>query len=471
MTITKVIKDLIETNTYNQIVSNIGNTQPVTIGSVVFANVTFANTSNTSIPTTGGYLKVFGTNFQANSNVTFDNTISSNVTFISSNEIRVTTPSLKTGTYSLFLYNPDGSNAIKYKFITVQGDNNFGYTLGGVSTSPTVLSSVERVNFSNDTNNTDTRGNLDVGAALNSSTRNNQHGYLFSGYYGNSGNPTPTADGSVKRITFNNDTSVGLARSSSISGATGSNVQNPTYSWHAGATPFGGGAAGVSSIYRFLFSSDTSAATLRTNMSIGRTSLSSVSDNSNYGWFAGGSIAISFTNTSSPPTTYTNTLYSVIDRLDFNSDTNVAIVRGSLSTNRASFSSTYNSNYGWFAAGLLTYGYAGTPTFHNFTSSSSIQRLNFSNDVSTTLTRGNSFNNSHYSSFGDENYGWYAGGFNLTPGQISNSSQFLLSSSFDSSTTTTIVRLIYATDTTAAASRSSLSVIRRGQSGISGLVT
>jgi hypothetical protein len=59
MTITKVIKDLIETNTYNEIVSNIGNTQPVTINSIVFANTTFVNTSNTSMLTTGGYFKLY----------------------------------------------------------------------------------------------------------------------------------------------------------------------------------------------------------------------------------------------------------------------------------------------------------------------------------------------------------------------------------------------------------------------------
>ena len=58
--ITKVIKDLIEVNTYAEITANVGNTEPVTVDSIVYADQTWANTSNTSVTSAGGYIKLYG---------------------------------------------------------------------------------------------------------------------------------------------------------------------------------------------------------------------------------------------------------------------------------------------------------------------------------------------------------------------------------------------------------------------------
>ena len=468
MTITKVIKDLIEPNTYNQLISNIGNTQPVTINSLVYANVTFSNTSNTSVPTTGGYLKIFGTNFQANSNVFFNNTLSSNVSFVSNSELRIVTPSLTTGTYSLFLYNPDGSNAVKYKSLTVQGDFNYGYALGGAGTSG--LSSVERVDFANDTSNTDGRGNLNTVYTTGSSTRNNLHGYVLGGTANNT-----TTFSSIKRITFNNDTTTAITRSdiSVLSNYFGGTVENSSYAWTGGTGSNAGGTAGTgtSSVSRYDFLNDTNAATLRTNLTIARTNLASVSNLNNFGWFAGGSNMMPYFQFTSPPQSYTVTTYSTIDRIDYNSDTNTALVRGSLNTARAAMSATRNSNYGWFCSGFTTFSFASSPTYSYAPgTSSTIQRMSFSNDVATTLSRANGDVISHYSSFGNEDFGWFAGGI-LNSGPNPSTSNIIYGSFFDSISRTNITRLTYVTDTTAVATRSNFSVFRRGHSGISGLVT
>jgi hypothetical protein len=100
--ITRVIKDLIEANTYAEITANVGNTEPVTVDSIVYTDQTWANTSNTFVTSAGGYIKLYGKGFETNANVLFGSTVST-ANVQSATEIRVNVPALSTGTYTMFL--------------------------------------------------------------------------------------------------------------------------------------------------------------------------------------------------------------------------------------------------------------------------------------------------------------------------------------------------------------------------------
>jgi hypothetical protein len=487
MTITKVIKDLIETNTYNEIVSNIGNTQPVTINSIVFANTTFANTSNTSMLTMGGYFKLYGNNYQSGANVYLDRYLASNTQFISSNELRVTFSTIPPKTYSLFLYNPNGSNAIKYNSFLVQGNNTVGYVVAGTfgGSTPTSgginYSSVEKITFSNDTAVADIRANLPAIRAAASGLNTNQYGYVMAGRANTGYGPGVTAYTNGLRIEFNNDTTAPLNRSD-IFGSPftfGTSTQTSTFGYLAGGigAPIG---FSVSTILRYTFSSDTNQAGFRLNLETGRANFSGSAETSDFGWFFGGYSGSLFSTTVGAPGN-TDT-YSLVSRMSFSSDTNTTIVRGPVGINSASGSSTQNQSYAWIGGGFSAHSYLnpGTPLPQFImTAVSSIIRYDFSNDTSAGVTRfpsTTSMSASWGSTTHDNDYGWFMGG---TP--TGNNGPFPLPAPapvnlFDTTTnlaaSSLVTRLTFANDTSAASSaRGNLNQNRRNATGINGINT
>jgi hypothetical protein len=193
---------------------------------------------------------------------------------------------------------------------------------------------------------------------------------------------------SIERINFSNDSATAIARSSlfannSAHAATG----NSNYGW------FGGGSPGAATVDRIDFSNDSSTASVRGALSLARYSLAATG-NSNYGWFGGGNIS-------------TSSSYSTIDRIDFSNDSAVTSVRSPLNSERRSLAATGNSNYGWFGGGYGPQGIVDTK--------SSLDRIDFSNDLTITSTRG-SMSSARYrfAATGNSNFGWFGGG--VAPG-------------------------------------------------------
>ena len=79
------------------------------------------------------------------------------------------------------------------------GNNDFGYFSGGQT--PSHVSTVDRVDYSNDTADAVEKGPLSSTATLGSATGNSSFGYVF-GYYG----------GTSQRINYNNDTATALVK-------------------------------------------------------------------------------------------------------------------------------------------------------------------------------------------------------------------------------------------------------------------
>jgi len=481
--ITRVIKDLIEANTYAEITANVGNTQPVTINSIVYADQTWANTSNTSVTSAGGYIKLYGIGFETNANVLFGSTVST-ANVQSANEVRVNVPALSTGTYTMFLYNPSGSNAIKYKSIPVQGDYNYGWFIGGMggSSGTSILSSVERIQFSNDTVNTDIRGSLPFVLVFSSVGGTKDNAYTFGGSNSAAaalGPSTTNFNTGVHRLTYANDETSLLYRAG-ISPATQRwrvTTSSKNYAYTSGgffetsATPLNSSPPAVSNTDRLNFSNDSQALTARGPLSLARMKFSSTS-NDTYGWYIGGSSGAYFYTNSPSVIPYSSTLHSLVDRLNFNSDTTTAVVRGPLTQSKSFSTSTKNIDYAWISGGFSSYSYTGHPgagsTSHNFGLSSNIQRMTFSSDNLQMVVRVPTSSPIAQAGAGDENYGWFTGGL-PNVGTITNGVENNMSNYAPVISTTT--RLDYSSDTTAAGNRNTFFQARKFHTGISGVVS
>ena len=136
--------------------------------------------------------------------------------------------------------------------------------------------------------------------------------------------------------------------------------------------------------------------------------------NSNYAWFGGG-------NAFFIPTPY----YSIVDRINFSNDLTTISQRNPLLQSRFNLAATENSNYGWFGGGFTP----GVPTDNR------VDRIDFANDSATSSIRGPLFQGRQYlAATGNSNYGWFGGGFAPSvPGSVSTVNRIDFSN--DSSTT------------------------------------
>jgi len=122
--ITRVIKDLIDANTIATIQEEIANgTATVGITNVIYTDENYANTANTTLATTGGHIKILGYGFEPNLGVEIANSALEskdvNTYYVSFKECRAEIPSISVGTYSVFVYNTDGKNAVSFNSINV----------------------------------------------------------------------------------------------------------------------------------------------------------------------------------------------------------------------------------------------------------------------------------------------------------------------------------------------------------------
>jgi hypothetical protein len=100
----------------------------------------------------------------------------------------------------------------------------------------------------------------------------------------------------------------------------------------------------------------------------------------------------------------TPSVSSDVERIDFSNDLTKSLTRGSLTLSREDFDGTSNNNFGWFIAG----NQPGTTSI--------IDRITFSSDLSTASPRGN-YGSTKYShrSIGNLNYGWGTAGLPAFP--------------------------------------------------------
>ena len=284
--------------------------------------------------------------------------------------------------------------AYKLKRLEVMStDDTHGWFGGG---TPGPVSTVDRIDFSNDTGTANTRGPLSQEKYSLAATGNSNYGW-FGG-----GQPGPGVLSRVDRIDFSNDSSTAsprgpLSSARSSPAATSGQAKGPAiklqkagnYGWFGGGQIPSPGVA-VLTVDRINFSNDLSTASPRSTFSFIR-SYTGATGNSNYGWWAGGKAY---------PANSSATNYSIVARIDFSNDINATVTRGSLSDTRFGLAGTGNSNYGWFGKG------AKDPN-----TLTTVDRINFSNDLTTASVRGG-LNQILYfvAATGNSNYGWWAGG-------------------------------------------------------------
>ena len=281
--------------------------------------------------------------------------------------------------------------------VAAAGNSDFGYWNGGSHGSR-----VGRLDYANDSVNAVFRGNTAFTGVKRAGTGSGSFGY-FTG-----GDPSPQTT-IIDRVDYSNDTSIstkgnlslGKYYHAGVSAQENGLAANPipatrTETGYAPAgTDFGYWAGGqnpyVSSIIQRLdFSNDTGTMSGRTNLSHPKfTAAGSVSSTS-FGYFVGG---------------YGPAYQSGIDRLDYSNDTATATPTGTITNPTQSQGSAGTNSYGYIAGGIKSPGYSYL---------SSVERLDYSSDSSTTSKGPLNVPKLGLAGMGNSSYGWFAGG--VTPG-------------------------------------------------------
>jgi hypothetical protein len=278
----------------------------------------------------------------------------------------------------------------------------YGWMAGGIVLPFAALSSVQRIDFANDSPTAaSARGPLSS-PLFECAGANNQ----FLGWVMGGGNFPATS--LVQRIDFSNDLAAVSIRGNMAENKYGhggvSNYVKTTpifnvtqYSKGAstvgtGAGTFGwfvGGSPLSTNVSRIDFNNDTATGINRGSITAGRTQFAGASSNANYGWFVGGYF---FT----PPAT--STVFSRVDRIDYANDNSTALTRADIPIAARSGAGCGNTNFGWLAV--------GSPSISN------IYRINYSNDLTSPLTRGLiSYFAQYRGAVSSQNFGYWSGGF------------------------------------------------------------
>ena len=194
---------------------------------------------------------------------------------------------------------------------------------GGVS-----LSTVDRLTISTDTDTASVRGPLSAASQYIAATGNASYGWWAGRLPANS---------NVDRITFNNDSVAASIRgpiTASVYGLAAVTSQTASY--------FAGGYKRTT-VDRITLSNDTVAATIVGSLPTpGSQNSAGVSDSTSYGWMTAG--------------INSGVVYSTLVRITYASDTTTASSRGTLSVGRYSFAASFNTSYGWYGGGTTIPG-------------------------------------------------------------------------------------------------------------------
>jgi hypothetical protein len=357
------------------------------------------------------------------------------------------------------------------------GNSNFGYFGGGSVPGSPIISSIRRIDYSNDLVNASVRSNLSIlrsGLDKMSATGNSNFGYFVGGQI------SGLSFSTIERLDYSNDTtnsivrgptpinthSTGATSSHSFGGSPNSSfASNFTFPTVPNAGYFGGGTDGtnnLATIDKVDYANDTATASVRSSLSSAKNSISAIG-NSNFGYFAGGI---------SPGLT-------TVDRLEYSSDTQNTSTRTNLQTTLTQSTAVGNESFGYFSGAntqiqKIDYSNDSTSIVGNIDDTrqlnaststrnfgyfsagdipevSIIQRINFSNDTANALFRTNhAFNRRQHGGVGNETYGYFGGG--------------VIAGGFS----TLVERLDYSNDTTQPNIRGPLSLPRRGYLGATG---
>jgi len=284
---------------------------------------------------------------------------------------------------------------------------NYGYFAGGYA-PPNRVSTVDRIDYSNDTPAAVEKGPLSVGRQLVTGTGNVSYGYFAGG-----SNPAfPGATSIVDRFDYSNDTATTPTKGPlSLAKYTMGGAGNASYGWFGGGNTGSPAWTNLTTVDRVDYSNDTATAAVRGPLSDGRRNLAATG-NTSYGYFGGG----------------TPSVVSTVDRIDYSSDTGTTPTKGPLSSARYYLAATGNASYGYFSGG------SPSPI------SSIVDRIDYGNDTATAAEKGPlaSARNT-MGATGNTSYGYFAGGASLS----------------------TVERLDYSSDTTTAAAKGPLSLARR----------
>ena len=310
-------------------------------------------------------------------------------------------------------------------FLAAAGNADYGYFGGGQDQNgSSYMSIVDRVDYSNDTATASPKGNLADGKHYISATGNTSYGYWAGGY----GNTTK-----CQRVDFSNDTATAslkgnLSQFNTNQYAFSSRICNlPTTSGSStfsqpGQVPvgnpygyFGGGNYGgteYSSVDRIDFDTNLETALVRGPLLAPRKSTAGASSPS-YGYWAGGFLGGSY----DPSQDVSN-----VDRLDYSSDTSTTVAKGNLSAAGGYRAGASTINYGYFSGGTDL--------------DSRIQRLDYSSDTSTTSNKATMPKRTGMAGVGNQSYGYFMGGNSSTlPSFTTQSRTYRIDYSNDTSAT------------------------------------
>ncbi len=104
-----------------------------TVTNIQITNSSYVVLDDTAVSTSGGYIRITGTNFASGCEVIIGSTNATAVAFVSSTVLNVQVPALSAGTYVVYVVNSDGSVAIRVNGLTFSGTPTWvtGSTLTG----------------------------------------------------------------------------------------------------------------------------------------------------------------------------------------------------------------------------------------------------------------------------------------------------------------------------------------------------
>ena len=108
------------------------------------------------------------------------------------------------------------------------------------------------------------------------------------------------------------------------------------------------------------------------------------------------------------------TMLSSIDRVDYSNDTATGLSKGSLTQEKKVGGGVSSDSFAYFGGGRLDFG---GPSPWNLLST--VERVNYLNDTATALVRGPLIANRYnHAATGNKNFGYFAGGWTPSPTTI-----------------------------------------------------
>jgi len=286
----------------------------------------------------------------------------------------------------------------------------YGYFMGGGN--PGSISTIDRIDFGNDTADALVKGNLShISRRIGAFTSLN-YGYRCGGYNAD----TNAAITDIERLDYTNDTgTLGDAGYLTVARHFGAGLSTKDYGY------LGGGedpSSVVTTVDRLDFSTDMTTAVAKGPLTVARKGTGAVMS-ADYGYWGGG--------------TDPSGVKSTVDRIDFASDTTACVTKGPLTEAKTYVSGTNSADFGYVGG-----GYQPSSPYPR----STVDKISFTNDTATAVVKG-PLTAAKYNggSTGNQSYGYWGGG--ATPSLVS-----------------TVDRVDYSNDTVAATAKGPLTVAK-----------